>query len=101
MRADKYANYCRKHLAELKKINITAAAAGVEAESGGDIRCLRMSFYDKCITRICLTSETKVKVTEYNVRNGSVRLKIYSSIKVIVEHFRKLSLFSKFMTLKV
>ena len=61
-------------------------------KSAADNRYLRIFFYNKCIIRKCLTLKMKVKIREYTNRNGPIRLKISTSVKVISEHHFSLAL---------
>ena len=58
------------------RVNITRAAPPREQLHRGpceSIRCLRFFFYNKCITRKCLTLKMKFKVMRFNIRNGAIR----------------------------
>ena len=68
------------------KSNATAGVLWVEANQPWTSTACTF-FNSQCITRKCLTLKMKVKVTEYNIRNGSIRWQISFSIKVILEHF--------------
>ena len=57
-------------------------------------------FYSKCIIRKCLTFKIKVKITEYNIHNSPIRWQISTSVEVILEIFRQLSPFSKYLHFK-
>ena len=72
-------------------------------QSDGDIRCLRIFYsqYNQCVTWKYLTLKMKVKVMEYNIRNGKIRWKISTSIKVIRAYFRHLSASSSYSYFKI
>ena len=40
-------------------------------------------FFNKCITRKCLTLKMKVKVTEHNIHNDVIQQRLLTSVKVI------------------
>ena len=61
-------------LATDNKSNITASAVQVEANLWGTYDDFTHFFYSNCLTRKSLTSKTRVKITEYNIRNGAIRL---------------------------
>ena len=70
----------------IKQEQLHGGGRASRGKYAGDIRCLPI-FYNKRITRKCLTLKTKVMVVEYNIRNGPIRWQISTSMKVIVEHY--------------
>ena len=79
-----------------KLMELHGGSRASRGKSAGDIRSQR-NFYDKCITRKCLTFKMKVKDTEYTNRNDPIWWQILTSIKVIFKHISlALTVFQKF-----
>ena len=50
-------------------------------KSAGDNHRMRIFFYNKCTTRICLTLKMKIKVMEYNIHNVAIRWRVCKKSK--------------------
>ena len=62
-------------------------AGTVRVEANLLVISAECAFFNKCKTGKCLILKMKVKIMEYNIRNGPIRLQISTSIKVMRVHF--------------
>ena len=72
----------------------------------GDANLTRTSnayafFYSNCIIKNFFTLKMKIKVTVYTSRNEPIRWQIWSSIKVILEHFSLAFIIFQIFTLQI